>query len=98
MSGAGGVPATSAAEVRAVGRDGRPPVLAEAAADVGRPPRPTALTSAADVAGTPPAPLMNNPGYSVTRRSRSAFAITDTELKLIATLAIIGDSRSPKIG
>ena len=35
---------------------------------------------------------------SFTRRSRSAFPMTDTELKLIATAAIIGESRIPKKG
>jgi hypothetical protein len=32
------------------------------------------------------------------RRRRSAFEITDTELKLIAAAAIIGLSRRPKTG
>lgn len=36
--------------------------------------------------------------YSSTLRSRSALAMTDTELKLIAALAIIGLSRSPNTG
>lgn len=36
--------------------------------------------------------------HSSTRRSRSAFPITDTELALMAAAAIIGDSRSPKAG
>jgi hypothetical protein len=36
--------------------------------------------------------------YNSNRRSRSAFAITDTELKLIAALAIIGESSSPNTG
>lgn len=31
-------------------------------------------------------------------RSRNAFAITDTELRLMAALAIIGDSSTPKNG
>jgi hypothetical protein len=31
-------------------------------------------------------------------RNRSALAITDTELKLIAAAAIIGDSSRPKAG
>ena len=35
---------------------------------------------------------------SATRRSRSAFEITDTELSVIAALAITGDRRSPKNG
>ena len=30
--------------------------------------------------------------------NRNAFAITDTELKLIANAAIIGDNKTPKIG
>src|SRR6476620_6752229 len=37
-------------------------------------------------------------GYSLTVRSRSAFAITVTELKLIAAPAIIGLRRTPKNG
>ena len=37
-------------------------------------------------------------GHSVIRRSRSALAITDTELRLIAALAIIGDSSSRRTG
>ena len=36
--------------------------------------------------------------HSDTRLSRSAFAMTDTELKLIAAAAIIGDSSSSKNG
>ncbi len=36
--------------------------------------------------------------YNRTRRSRSALAMTDTELKLIAAAAIIGDSSNPKNG
>ena len=36
--------------------------------------------------------------YSAARRSRSALPITDTELKVIAALAIIGLSSSPKNG
>ena len=36
--------------------------------------------------------------YNVNRRSRSALAITDTEERLIAALAIIGESSSPKNG
>jgi hypothetical protein len=32
------------------------------------------------------------------RRSRSAFVMTDTELKLIAALAIIGLNSHPKTG
>jgi len=36
--------------------------------------------------------------HSGTRRSRSALAITDTELRLIAALAIIGDRSRPKTG
>jgi hypothetical protein len=37
-------------------------------------------------------------GYIEARLSRSEFAITDTELKLIAAAAIIGLSRIPKNG
>ena len=37
-------------------------------------------------------------GYSLTDRSRSAFAITETELKLIAAPAIIGLRRIPNSG
>ena len=36
--------------------------------------------------------------HSRTRRRRKALAITDTELALIAALAIIGDSRRWKTG
>jgi hypothetical protein len=35
---------------------------------------------------------------SLTRRSLSELPITETELRLIAALAIIGDSKSPKNG
>lgn len=35
---------------------------------------------------------------SCTRRNRSAFDITDTEDKLIAAAAIMGESKSPSIG
>jgi hypothetical protein len=38
------------------------------------------------------------PNHSVTRRKRRALAITETELKVIAALAIIGLNRSPKNG
>ena len=37
-------------------------------------------------------------GYSLTVRNRSALAITETELKLIAAPAIIGLRRTPKNG
>jgi hypothetical protein len=36
--------------------------------------------------------------YSSARRSRNAFAITDTELNVIAALAITGLSNTPKKG
>ena len=36
--------------------------------------------------------------HRLIRRSRSAFAITETELNVIAALAIIGLNRSPKNG
>lgn len=36
--------------------------------------------------------------YSFTRLSRNAFVTTDTELKLMAAAAIIGESSSPKNG
>ncbi len=36
--------------------------------------------------------------YSASRRSRSELAITENELRLIAALAIIGDSRRPNTG
>ena len=36
--------------------------------------------------------------YSLTRRSRSEFAITDTELKLIAAAANMGLSKIPNTG
>ena len=35
---------------------------------------------------------------SASRRRRSAFPITDTELRLMAALAIIGERRSPQTG
>ena len=38
------------------------------------------------------------PPYNFMRRSRSAFAITETELKLIAAPAIIGLRRMPNSG
>ena len=39
-----------------------------------------------------------NSVYRCSRRSRSAFAITETELKLIAAAAIMGFKRSPVSG
>ena len=36
--------------------------------------------------------------YSFKRRNRNAFTITETELKLIAKAAIIGESKIPKYG
>ena len=36
--------------------------------------------------------------YSLTRRSRKALPITDTEDRLMAALAIMGDSTRPKTG
>jgi hypothetical protein len=36
--------------------------------------------------------------HSFTRLNRKAFVITDTELKLIAAAAMIGDSNKPKNG
>lgn len=36
--------------------------------------------------------------YNFKFRSLKEFAITDTELKLIATAAIIGDNKIPKTG
>lgn len=36
--------------------------------------------------------------FKSTRFNRNAFAITDTELKLIAAAAIIGDNNIPKNG
>ena len=39
-----------------------------------------------------------NLGYNDIRLSRNALAITETELKLIAAAAIIGDSKMPKRG
>ncbi len=36
--------------------------------------------------------------YSATRRNRSAFAMTDTDDRLIAAAAIIGDSKVPVSG
>jgi hypothetical protein len=45
-------------------------------------------------------PFMDSPRNFQTRelRSRSAFAMTDTELSVIAALASIGDKSSPKSG
>jgi hypothetical protein len=42
----------------------------------------------------------SGPGYSasLTRRRRKALVITDTELKLIAAAAMIGESRMPNAG
>ncbi len=37
-------------------------------------------------------------GYRLTRRSRRALPITETELKLIAAAAIMGLSKRPKAG
>lgn len=42
--------------------------------------------------------LVWHPFYNLTRLSRSAFVITDTELKLIAAAAMTGESRIPKNG
>ena len=39
-----------------------------------------------------------SPNYRLIRRSRSALAITDTELKLIAAAAIMGDKSRPNHG
>ncbi len=36
--------------------------------------------------------------HRLTRRKRKALVITDTELKLIAAAAIIGESSNPNIG
>lgn len=36
--------------------------------------------------------------YKLTRRKRKALVITDTELKLMAAAAIIGDRSNPKMG
>ncbi len=44
------------------------------------------------------APRFRNRFHSSARRSLSALPITDTELKLIAAAAIIGDSSTPKKG
>ena len=38
------------------------------------------------------------PAYNSTRRSRNALAMTETELRLIAALAIIGLSSTPATG
>ena len=38
------------------------------------------------------------PGYSCTLRKRNAFAITETELRLIAAPAMMGLSNKPKNG
>lgn len=37
-------------------------------------------------------------GYNLALRKRKALLITDTELKLIAAAAIIGDNKIPKTG
>ena len=39
--------------------------------------------------------MLANSDYNLSNRKRSAFTITDTELKLIARLAIIGLRRGP---
>jgi hypothetical protein len=39
-----------------------------------------------------------DPDYNFALLSRSAFVITDTELKLIAAAAMIGLSRMPNLG
>jgi hypothetical protein len=56
------------------------------------------LMSASSITGE--AAVVNNSEfrYSVTRRSRSALAITDTELRLIAALAMMGLSKRPNQG
>ena len=38
------------------------------------------------------------PAHRGARRSRSAFAITETDERLIAALASIGERRRPKLG
>jgi hypothetical protein len=38
------------------------------------------------------------PRYKAARRSLRAFAITETELRLIAALAMIGERSKPKNG
>ena len=43
-------------------------------------------------------PMLRHRGYSFTVRNRSALAITETELKLIAAPAIIGLRRMPNSG
>ena len=45
-----------------------------------------------------PDPLCDSAQSNFTRRSRSALVITDTELKLIAVAAMIGDSSRPNTG
>ena len=47
---------------------------------------------------TPPLGVRVLTPYRFTLRSRSAFVMTDTELKLIAAAAIMGLSRMPKNG
>lgn len=56
-----------------------------------------AVPPAASVPGGRPGPSPAN-GQSSTRRRRRALAITDTELNVIAALAIIGLSRMPAKG
>ena len=46
----------------------------------------------------PSAVVLQHPDHSFTRLSLSAFVITDTELKLIAAAAMIGESNKPKNG
>ena len=41
---------------------------------------------------------ISNLNYNLLFRNRSAFPITETELKLIAKAASIGESKIPKIG
>jgi hypothetical protein len=43
-------------------------------------------------------PTNNLFSYKFTFRNRNAFPITETELRLIAALAIIGESSQPKKG
>lgn len=45
-----------------------------------------------------PSSIHKSEHYSLSVRSRSALAMTDTELRLIAALAIIGLSISPSHG
>jgi hypothetical protein len=56
------------------------------------------LMSASSITGETAVVKNSESRYSAARRRRSALAMTDTELKLIAALAMIGLSRRPNQG